>query len=109
MPRRNGIGIALLADETRRRIVALLAIQPRRPSTIAEVLRHSRPAVTRQLKLLEREGLVWAFRSRIDGRGVVYRINPAAHGRIIAWLAGTDVGVLDHAPPVDATLPADGQ
>jgi len=35
MPRRNGQGIALLADETRRRIVALLATKPMRPSALA--------------------------------------------------------------------------
>ncbi len=93
MARRNGTGIALLADETRRRIVALLAAQPRRSSAIAAELGLSRPATSRQLRLLEEAGLIWAFRSRLDGRGIVYRINPSAHGRIIAWLAGTEVGL----------------
>ncbi len=95
MARRNGIGIALLADETRRRIVALLALQPRRPSAIATELGLSRPATSRQLRLLEEAGLIWAFRSHVDGRGRIYRINPSAHGRIIAWLAGTDVGLAE--------------
>ena len=95
MPRRNGTGIALLADETRRRIVALLAGQPRRSSAIAAALGLSRPATSRQLRLLEEAGLIWAFRSQIDGRGRIYRINPSAHGRIIVWLAGTDVGRAD--------------
>ena len=87
--KRNGTGIALLADETRRRIVALLAVQPRRPSAIAAELGLSRPATSRQLRLLEQAGLIWAFRSRLDGRGFVYSIRPSAQGRIIAWLAGT--------------------
>jgi predicted transcriptional regulator len=93
MPKRNGVGIALLADETRRRIVALLAVRPYRPSAIAAELHLSRPAISRQLRLLERAGLIRSARSRIDGRGLVYRIDPAAHGRITAWLAGTEVSL----------------
>jgi hypothetical protein len=46
MPKRNGPGIALLADPTRRRIIAALAISPRRPSSLAAELHLSRPATT---------------------------------------------------------------
>jgi DNA-binding transcriptional ArsR family regulator len=99
MPKRNGTGIALLADDTRRRIVAMLAIKPCRPSTIAAELGLSRPAISRQLRLLEQAGLVRAARSRIDGRGLVYRVDPAAHGRITAWLAGTEVALPPSARP----------
>jgi DNA-binding transcriptional ArsR family regulator len=106
MAKRNGTGIALLADETRRRIVALLAVRPRRPSAIAAELGLSRPATSRQLRLLEQAGLIWAFRSRLDGRGVVYSINPSAHGRIIAWLAGTDVGLPDRGDVTEVVPPA---
>jgi predicted transcriptional regulator len=35
MPHRNGTGIALLADPTRRRIVAMLAVRPQRSSELA--------------------------------------------------------------------------
>jgi DNA-binding MarR family transcriptional regulator len=93
MPKRNGTGIALLADETRRRIVAMLAIKPCRPSTIAAELGLSRPAISRQLRLLKQEGLVRSYRSYIDRRGLVYVLDPAAHGRITAWLAGTEVAL----------------
>jgi DNA-binding transcriptional ArsR family regulator len=94
MPRRNGLGIALLADETRRRIIALLAVRPRRPSAIATEIERSRPATSRQLSLLHHAGLVRRVRSRVDGRGYVYSIDPDAHGRITAWLAGTEVGLV---------------
>ena len=30
--------------------------------------------------------------SRIDGRVLLYRINPSVQGAITAWLVGTDVG-----------------
>ena len=92
MPKRNGPGIELLADPTRRRIIGLVARRPRRPSSLASELGLSRPATTRQLHLLVDAGLVRAIRSDVDRRGMVYTIDPASHGRITAWLAGTDVG-----------------
>ena len=107
MPKRNGTGIALLADPTRRRIVAMLAIKPCRPSTIASELGMSRPAISRQLRLLVHEGLVKSARSYIDGRGLVYRIDPAAHGRITAWLAGTEVALPAGARPAHETAAGD--
>ena len=92
MPKRNGTGIDLLADPTRRRIIGLLAMRPRRPSSLAAEIGRSRPAVTRQLHLLHDAGLIVANRSLVDGRVVLYRINPARQGAIMAWLVGTDIG-----------------
>lgn len=93
MPRRNGTGIALLADETRRKIVAALAVRPSRPATLASAIGLSRPATSRQLRLLREARLIRAVRSRIDRRGYVYSLDPDARGRITAWLAGTEVGL----------------
>jgi predicted transcriptional regulator len=92
MARRNGFGIALLADQTRRSIIALLAIRPRRPMDIASELGLSRPAVSRQLKLLRDAGLIRAYRSYLDGRGLMYQLHPSASRQITAWLAGTGIG-----------------
>ena len=93
MPKRNGSGIALLADPTRRRIIAALALRPQRPSRLAADLSLSRPALARQLRLLEVAGLVDGHAVPGDGRGVLYTINPRSHGAITAWLAGTEVGL----------------
>lgn len=93
MPKRNGAGIALLADPTRRRIIAALALRPRRPSSLAAEIGLSRPATSRQLQLLRDAGLVRASRSRIDGRVLLYTLDPRRHGPITAWLAGTEVGL----------------
>ena len=93
MPLRNGFRIALLADPTLRRIVAALALRPQRPSRLAAHLGLSRPAISRQLHLLEEAGLVWGHEEPGDGRAVLYTINPRRHGAITAWLAGTEVGV----------------
>jgi DNA-binding transcriptional ArsR family regulator len=92
MPHRNGTGIALLADPTRRRLIAALAIRPARPSALADRLELSRFSVSRQLRLLRDAGLVVDHRLVGDRRGVLYTINDRRHGAITAWLAGTDVG-----------------
>jgi len=91
VPARNGSGIALLADPTRRRIVALCAGRALRPSVIARRLGVSRPTATRQLRLLTEAGLLVRRPSPIDGRSVVYLLNPSRVGPIIAWLAATEV------------------
>jgi DNA-binding MarR family transcriptional regulator len=92
MPHRCGPGIELLADPTRRRIIALLAIRALRPSTIARELGLSRPATSRQLRLLRDAGLIWSAPSLVDRRALLYSIHPRQRGPITAWLAGTDVG-----------------
>jgi len=102
MPRRNGTGIALLADPTRRRIMALCAGTARRPSAVARLAGVSRSTATRQLQTLERAGLLKRRRSELDGRGVLYGIEPKRVGPIMAWLAGTTVGWdgRDGEPPI---------
>jgi DNA-binding transcriptional ArsR family regulator len=91
VPKRNGQGIDLLADRTRRRIIAALALRPRRPSMLALEIGLSRPATTRQLHLLRDAGLIRSGRSVADGRVVLYSIEGRQHGRITAWLAGTEI------------------
>ena len=92
MPKRITKGIELLADPTRRRIVALIANGTARPAAIATEIGLSRPATSRQLRLLLQAGLLrWTF-DPFDLRGRRYIIEPAMKGPIIAWLAGVEVG-----------------
>ena len=98
MPSRNGTGIALLADPTRRRLIALIAVKPRRPSRMARDLGVHRSTATRQLRLLEQAGLVVRRRTHLDGRGVLYLLEPRRVGHVLAWLAGTEVGGPFEAP-----------
>jgi DNA-binding transcriptional ArsR family regulator len=105
MPRRNGNGIDLLADPTRRRIIALLALGPLRPSKVAQEIGLSWPSTTRQLRLLQRAGLITTRRSYVDRRKVVYYIEPERLGQIAAWLVGTEVGRAFPRTPA-ATEPA---
>ena len=99
----TGPRIELLADPTRRRIIGLLAVRNLRPSTIATEIGLSRPATTRQLHLMVDGGLLRATRSFIDGRAILYGIDPRSHGPITAWLAGTEI-----ARPVTLKLEDDG-
>jgi DNA-binding transcriptional ArsR family regulator len=91
MPRRTPEGIELLADATRRQIVALIAARIRHPSDLASALGLSRPAVSRQLRLLVLGGLLRWRRSTIDRRSRVYVIDPSMQEPILAWLAGVDL------------------
>jgi DNA-binding transcriptional ArsR family regulator len=92
MPSRNGVGIDLLADPTRRKIVALLALGQFRPAKIAAQLGLSRPAISRQLRLLLNARLISRRRYFLDRRGWMYFIDPQMLGQVTAWLAGTEVG-----------------
>ena len=91
MPRRAAVGIELLADPTRRAIVALIAANVRHPADIARSIELSRPAISRQLRLLTDAGLLRWTRSTFDARSRVYVIEQTMYGPIIAWLAGVDL------------------
>jgi len=62
-----------------------------RPSTIATEIGLSRPATSRQLRLLVDAGLIRPTRSFVDRRAILYAIDPRRHGPITAWLAGTEI------------------
>jgi DNA-binding transcriptional ArsR family regulator len=104
VPRRNGSGIALLADPLRLRIIALLALSPRRSSLVARQLGISRSSATRQLQLLREAGLVVSRPGATDRRQVIYMV-PSGKLRVItAWLAGTRIGLDDPHPVFDIEL-----
>jgi two-component system OmpR family response regulator len=93
MARREPAGIELLADPTRREIVALLAVRPHRPSALARALGLARPTITYHLRMLERGGIVWVLSFSVDHRSLLYALHPLALKRVIAWLAGTGLGM----------------
>ncbi len=95
MPKRNGSGIALLADPTRRRIIQLIAMHPRRPSVLAREVGRSRSAISRQVRILRDAGLIRELPVPHDRRGALFGMDPGNLGRIVAWLAGTEIGLTD--------------
>ena len=92
MPKRFDRGIALLADPIRRQIVALIAVGTARPAAIAHEIGLSRPATSRQLRILTVAGLIRWTRSPLDRRGRMYLLEATMEGPIIAWLAGVEIG-----------------
>lgn len=73
-----------LADETRRRILSTLAEGPRTAGALAANETHSRPAVSRHLRVLREASLV---RADLVGRTRRYRLDPAGLAPVRAWLA----------------------
>ena len=75
--------LAALADDTRRRIVELLAEQDLPAGDIASRFATTRPAVSRHLRVLREAGLV---SSRVQGQQRIYRLDPAGLQEIEHWL-----------------------
>jgi DNA-binding transcriptional ArsR family regulator len=75
---------AALADDTRRRIVELLACEELLAGEVAAHFGCSRPAISHHLKVLREAGLV---RSRVDAQRRVYSVDPAGLDAVEAWAA----------------------
>ena len=100
MPKRNGTGIALLADPTRLKIVELIAQHPRTPTQLARALGLSRPAVSRQLRILHEARLIRDLPIYRDGRMRLFGLHPDNVNRVVAFLAGTGIGLSSSNRPV---------
>jgi len=61
--------LAALADPTRREVIDLLRKKPRKASDIADALSMSRPAMSRHLRTLRKDGPRGQGRSRQPTRG----------------------------------------
>ena len=97
-----------LADETRRRILLTLAQEPRTAGALAASEVHSRPAVSRHLRVLREVSLV---RADVIGRTRVYRLDPSALDPVRTWLARVDELVAgdagaEHPSPASAAATA---
>jgi DNA-binding transcriptional ArsR family regulator len=74
---------AALADDTRLRIVELLAEGERDVSELNAHFAISQPAVSRHLRVLREHGLV---RARPDGKRRVYSLDPTPLAELDDWL-----------------------
>ena len=79
--------LSALADPTRRRVVDLLRVRPRRAGELAEAFRMSPPAMSRHLRVLRTRGLVREERVDADARVRVYHLRPEPFRDLGAWLA----------------------
>ncbi|NJK46017.1 MAG: winged helix-turn-helix transcriptional regulator [Pleurocapsa sp. SU_196_0] len=76
-------GFAALGDPTRRRIVELLAEQPRAAGAIAQEFAMSQSAVSQHLKVLREARLV---RVRVQAQQRIYELEPESLLEIQDWL-----------------------
>jgi DNA-binding transcriptional ArsR family regulator len=75
---------AILAEPSRRAILALLATTERSVGDLEQQLRLSQPSVSKHLRVLREAGLVEA---RIDAQRRLYRLRPEPLMEVDAWLA----------------------
>lgn len=82
--------LAALADPTRRRVIEVLRIQPRRAGELASEFGMSAPAISRHLRVLRVTGLVEEQRADVqDARLRVYRLRRKPFVELQNWL--TDI------------------
>ena len=75
-----------LAEPTRRRVVELLLVKPRRPSELSDTFDMSPPAMSRHLRVLRKTGLIEEERDEDDARVRVYRLRPEPFRDLQSWL-----------------------
>ena len=73
-----------LADDTRRRIVEVLAEGERSVGELSALFAISRPGVSRHLRVLREAGLVSA---EVDAQRRIYRLRPEPLVELHSWLA----------------------
>ena len=75
--------LSVLADTSRRQMLALLAERERSAGDLGAAFSMSQPAVSRHLRVLREAGLV---RVRGEGQRRIYRLEPAPLIELDAWL-----------------------
>jgi DNA-binding transcriptional ArsR family regulator len=80
--------LAALAEPTRRRVIDLLRVQPRRAGDLAFEFGMSAPAMSRHLRVLRVTGLVEEERMDVhDARLRVYRLRRKPFLELQGWLS----------------------
>jgi DNA-binding transcriptional ArsR family regulator len=78
--------LAVLADPTRRAIVAMLAERPRPAGELAAAFPMSKPAISRHLRLLREGAVIEERRIAGDGRVRMYVLRREPFEQLDAWL-----------------------
>ena len=78
--------LAALADPTRRAVVDLLRVRPRRAGELSDAFDVSAPAMSRHLRVLRKRGLIEEERIDDDARVRVYRLRQEKFRHLQAWL-----------------------
>ncbi len=76
----------VLADPTRRAVVAMLAQRPRPAGELAEACAMSKPGLSKHLRLLRSSGVVEEYRIPQDGRVRMYRLRREPLDEVARWV-----------------------
>lgn len=78
--------LSALADPTRRSVIELLRVEPRRAGELASSLGMSNPAMSRHLRVLRKTGLVEEEHASEDARVRMYRLRQEPFTALQRWL-----------------------
>ncbi|MEO8385949.1 MAG: metalloregulator ArsR/SmtB family transcription factor [Betaproteobacteria bacterium] len=78
--------LSALSDPTRRAVVDLLRMQPRRAGELADALDMSAPALSRHLRVLRQSGVIADDAVEEDARVKLYRLQPEIFTTLRDWL-----------------------
>ncbi|MEO5723209.1 MAG: metalloregulator ArsR/SmtB family transcription factor [Ilumatobacteraceae bacterium] len=99
--------LAALADPVRRRMVELLADQPRRAGELATALAITPSAMSKHLRVLRQRGLVTATHPEFDTRVRIYSLRAAPMMELRSWLATAEHGWAEQLTAFAAHLERD--
>lgn len=78
--------LAALADPVRRGVIDLLRKKPRNASALADALGLSRPAMSRHLRVLRKNGLVREEAHEADARLRMYQLEEPHFRELASWI-----------------------
>lgn len=78
--------LAALADPTRRAVIDLLRQRPHRAGELAAALQITAPTLSRHMRVLRHNGLVFDEEPDHDARVRLYRLRPEAFANLRGWL-----------------------
>ena len=79
--------LSALADPTRRGVIDLLRVRPRRAGELADVFEMTPPAMSRHLRVLRTRGLIEEERDEEDARHRVFRLRREPFQALQHWLS----------------------
>lgn len=90
-----------LADPTRRKIIEVLSKTPQSVNTIAENFKISRPAISKQLKILEESSLITIHK---EGRERICQLTLSPLEEVFKWVQQYEFFWLDKLDKLDDYL-----
>lgn len=82
--------LAALADPTRRRVVELLKIRPKRAGDLADSIGVSPQALSRHLRVLREKGVIEEIDHQQDARARYFQLRQESIRQLRTWVSGVE-------------------